>query len=414
MGGLFIILIKNKITNFYILILSLISFWVTVSTIYMTLPIYFKLVGLSTTEIGVLIALGTLSGAFSTIFLGWLSDRIGRKFLLVLALFSYSVCFLFFYFFQGFGYFVIFRLIEGVGAFSVPALATAIVADIFPTEKRGQAMGVYESVGGIGKTLGPLIAGLVLTMGSFSTYFIFCSLSVFISVFIVLILLKETLPQKKAHLVPAETQCLAEHDVKSSVTKTWKPLALFYSAVFLRSMGQSAVTPLLSLFFAERLGEISMIEMSILFCVPGFMNMVLSHIAGRVSDKTGRKKPFLVAILFFSIAPLLYIPCYSFMQALLIRFIEGATSSFVVPLTSAYLADLLTTTGQSGWSGTGFGVSQFLSTQTSTFGSVFGGYIIEAFGYNELFLAASTFSFASLLPLLKVPEPCAINKRLTA
>jgi len=384
------------------------SYWVTVSTIYMTLPVYFEVTGFSKTEIGILLAIGTMSGAFSSLILGWLSDRIGRKVLLVFSLFSYAISFLLFYFFQGFSFFIITRLIEGIGAFSTPALSTAIIANISPLKKYGQAMGLYESVAGAGKIVGPLIAGLILTIGSFSAYFIFCSTFVFISAIIVLILLNESVARQNyaQSELKFNTKCTQLNSRESLIKNTLKPLVFFYIAIFLRSLGQTAVSPLLSLFVMERLGKSTMIEISMLFCIQGCMAMVLSPIAGKLSDKTGRKKPLFVATLLLSVATLFYIYCVSLVQIFIITLINGAASAFITPLTNAYLADLLTATGHSSLSGAWFGIAQFLSVQTFSFGSVFGGYVVDLFGYNELFLTASTFSLISLLPLVKVPAMC--------
>jgi predicted MFS family arabinose efflux permease len=54
------------------------------------------------------------------------------------------------------------RLITGVGAALVPPNAIALIADVFPPEERGQALGWVVSASGLGAALGvPLVAGLL-------------------------------------------------------------------------------------------------------------------------------------------------------------------------------------------------------------------------------------------------------------
>ena len=79
---------KSTSKNLYVLILSMLPVTTTTATIYMVLPLYFKSVGFSKTDVGLLIALGTLPSAFSSLFMWWLSDHVGRKKLLVISLFS--------------------------------------------------------------------------------------------------------------------------------------------------------------------------------------------------------------------------------------------------------------------------------------------------------------------------------------
>ena len=69
---------KSK-KNYYILIAAVMSMWITVSTVYMVLPLYFQKYGISTSENGILIAIGTFAGVISSIIAGKYADSVGRK-----------------------------------------------------------------------------------------------------------------------------------------------------------------------------------------------------------------------------------------------------------------------------------------------------------------------------------------------
>lgn len=55
-----------------------------------------------------------------------------------------------------------FRVLQGLGASMTQALGTAIVADAFPMEERGKAMGVIGGIVSIGIIAGPTLGGLIL------------------------------------------------------------------------------------------------------------------------------------------------------------------------------------------------------------------------------------------------------------
>jgi MFS family permease len=54
------------------------------------------------------------------------------------------------------------RAIQGFGASGIFPVASAVVGDIFPPEKRGRALGMIGAVFGLAFILGPVIAGVVL------------------------------------------------------------------------------------------------------------------------------------------------------------------------------------------------------------------------------------------------------------
>ena len=90
---------------------------------------------------------------------GWLSDKIGRKRLLVLSVIGFTIASLLCAIAQSLTEMVLFRLIQGVtGAFLVP-LAQATMFDINPREKHAQAMALFGGGIMIGPILGPVLGG---------------------------------------------------------------------------------------------------------------------------------------------------------------------------------------------------------------------------------------------------------------
>ncbi|WP_273847475.1 MDR family MFS transporter [Rubrobacter calidifluminis] len=138
------------------------------STIYFhdVVGIPLSLVGVG---LGVLAAASVLSGLFS----GPLSDRHGRRPLMLLSLAGSAVCFALFTRVDGFtGYLAVSALFGLVGSSMFDAARNAAVADVTPPERRSRAYGLVRVGGNAGWALGPLVAGLAASAagGTGGTY----------------------------------------------------------------------------------------------------------------------------------------------------------------------------------------------------------------------------------------------------
>ena len=173
----------------------MVSVMVTTSTIYMVLPLFFKQNGISTTNVGALISIGSFAGIASSIIAGKYSDSHGRKPILLTGVSLYAIVF-FLFAFAGKDYntFLVLRFIEGFAFYMIPVAITTMAADIFPKNQRGKAMALYTMSSGIGQFVGPLAAGEFLKNADFTTYFYFCGGFVAVGALIILFMVKETRP----------------------------------------------------------------------------------------------------------------------------------------------------------------------------------------------------------------------------
>ena len=90
---------------------------------------------------------------------GWLSDRVGRKRLLIISVIGFTTASVLCAIATSLTEMVVFRALQGVsGAFLVP-LAQATLFDINPREKHGQAMALFGGGIMIGPILGPVLGG---------------------------------------------------------------------------------------------------------------------------------------------------------------------------------------------------------------------------------------------------------------
>jgi EmrB/QacA subfamily drug resistance transporter len=91
-----------------------------------------------------------------------LSDLFGRRKIYIIALAIFATGSLIVALSHNFNILLAGRAIQGFGASGIFPVASAVVGDIFPPEKRGRALGLIGAVFGLAFILGPVIAGVVL------------------------------------------------------------------------------------------------------------------------------------------------------------------------------------------------------------------------------------------------------------
>jgi EmrB/QacA subfamily drug resistance transporter len=64
------------------------------------------------------------------------------------------------------------RALQGFGAGGIFPVASAVIGDTFPPEKRGSALGLIGAVFGLAFLVGPIIGGIILTLASWQWLFI--------------------------------------------------------------------------------------------------------------------------------------------------------------------------------------------------------------------------------------------------
>lgn len=139
--------------NFWLLSLSMFFFMTSFNLILPELNEFITDLG-GANKKGLIITLFTISAALSRPFSGKLTDTIGRKKVIYLGIFfSMLVCWLY-----PFSYSVLFfltlRFLHGFSAGFTPTGTTALLTDIIPANRRGQAMGIWGTFISLGFGVG--------------------------------------------------------------------------------------------------------------------------------------------------------------------------------------------------------------------------------------------------------------------
>lgn len=141
---------------FSVIVVDLIGFGILIPI----LPFLSPALGGNEVDVALIISIYSLFAGLLAPFWGALSDRIGRKSVLMICLFGGAVSYLLLAFSSELWMLYAARSLGGVMAGSLP-VASALMADVSRPERRAKAMGLVGTAFGLGLILGPLIGGLL-------------------------------------------------------------------------------------------------------------------------------------------------------------------------------------------------------------------------------------------------------------
>src|SRR5579864_923480 len=144
----------------FIVFLDLLGFGVIIPL----LPFYGKHFGASPTEITWMMACYSLAQFFSSPILGRLSDKVGRRPVLLISLACSVAAYLWLGFADALWMLFAARLLAGAGAGNIAA-AQAYITDVTGPEARAKGMGLIGAAFGVGFTFGPPIGGMIAGSG---------------------------------------------------------------------------------------------------------------------------------------------------------------------------------------------------------------------------------------------------------
>lgn len=160
-------------------------------------PLFFIGVGLTVSQIGLLVAIYPASWGFFQLFTGALSDKIGRKWLIVGGMWLQALSLWMILLVNQYSLWFIAAILLGLGTAMVYPTLQASISDVAQPEWRASSMGVYRFWRDSGYAFGALLAGLLTDMLNVNWAIGLVALLPLSAGIIAAIRLNETLPSLK-------------------------------------------------------------------------------------------------------------------------------------------------------------------------------------------------------------------------
>ena len=253
--------LKEKIL-FIMLIQFLIYFGF--SMIIPVMPELVVVFGVSTLHLGFIIAIYSIASFISAPFFGTLSDRIGRRPLLIGGLFVFMLSFLVFAIFSNsLAVLYISRFIAGMASGALYVATTSMVADITSIETRTKYMGLIGMAMGIGFVFGPGIGGLLASV-SVSAPFFMTTIIIFVALIFSVLKIQETY----------RSNTDIERGIAVQKEYFIQPVGILLVTTFVVMFMMSGMESTFQLLGKEKI-DITPGELGVLFFIGGIFNAII-------------------------------------------------------------------------------------------------------------------------------------------
>jgi MFS transporter, DHA1 family, tetracycline resistance protein len=359
---------------FITIFIDLIGFGIVIPV----LPLYAEKYHASETVVGLILASYSVMQFIFAPILGQLSDRVGRRPVLLLSLIGTSLGFLL----MGFAHlipfgFVLFglspviiwlfvaRIIDGISGGNI-STAQAYIADVTPPEDRAKGMGLIGAAFGLGFIFGPAIGGLMSHFSSEAPFFFAAGLAA-LNATALYFLLPESLAPEHRHEAHRRARLQQIMDQAGS----WQLKAVF-ATYFFATVAFAMLTATYALFANHRF-HFDALHSGYIFTYVGVIGaMIQGGLIGRLVKSFGEKTLAVVGTVIFS-AALFFLPLTSSVLALLIASTGIAVGNSLVTPT---LNSLASKSAAPAFQGRILGAMASVASLARIIGPVLGGFLL--------------------------------------
>ena len=297
---------KNLFIIALIALVNMLGYGIVIPILYA----YSRKFGLSDFQNGLLFAMFSICQFISTPIIGRLSDKYGRRPLLLISIAGTAASFFTMAFAPNAWFLFLARALDGLTAGNIP-VAFAVISDSTKPEDRAKAFGLIGSAFSFGFVFGPAISALTVGYGQ-AIPFIIAGVITIIAVILTALYLPETnmhmgeVKKGKLFDFPRMVKTLFDPNVGST---------FLISLIFFMAFACALIYGFQP--FTLKILKLSLTQNAVLFTVFGVVGLISQNfIVHRVSKKFGMKKAFSVSML-----------CTAF--ALLVMFLSRSLTLFI-------------------------------------------------------------------------------------
>ena len=380
----------------FIVFIDLLGFGVMIPL----LPFYGLHFGATPTEATWMMGCYSLAQFVSSPLLGRLSDKIGRRPVLLVSLACSAAAYIWIGFADALWMLFAARLLAGAGAGNIAA-AQAYITDVTPPEQRSKGMGMIGAAFGVGFTLGPAIGGFVA--GSQQTAaalarpaFLSAGLSA-LAFLLVLTLLKESLPEEARNAPPRPQRWRLAKEILVGPRQPLRQLILLFFTVTTAFAGMETTFALWANsafgWNQQQVGEFFLYVGIVLIIVQGML-------IGRLSRLFGDSRLILAGAVLIALG-LAGIPFASSLPRLMAA---SACLAFGMGLFNPSINAVISRQAAVDERGGTMGVAQSGASLAGIAGPLIGGALFGLYGRDAPYYAGAVLMVAAIAVALRIPR----------
>ncbi|MEX1182719.1 MAG: MFS transporter [Gemmatimonadota bacterium] len=365
------------------------------------LPFYALEMGATAFEVTLLIASFSAMQMAATPVWGRISDRRGRRPLLIAGLFASAVSYLIFGLASSMLLLLISRLAAGAAGGTI-SVAHAYVADTTTAEERAHGMGLIGAAAGLGVMLGPAIGGFFSQFSLGTPGYVaaaLCAANGIAAIF----LLPESRP-KEARTAVRTGQAATLRGWAGAMMSF--PLSQLLAVYFLGITSFTAMTALLALYF-ERVFGTGAAEMGIMFTIAGGVTVVvrgyvLRLLVRRFGEIATVRTGALALAITFLLLP--YLPSFAWAMLIVPLYAFGAGTLFPA------LATLTSFATDAESQGSILGGSQVVGGLGRVVGPIWAGLLFQEVAIATPFHVAAGLTVLAIILALRIPASLQLRR----
>jgi len=353
------------------LLVTALAFYVDTFLYYLLVPLlprYARDLHLNPMQVGVLFGSYSVALLLATFPVAVLTDRHGRRLPMLWGLAGLAVTTLVFAFSRQYWLLVLARFCQGAAGAATWLPGMALLADHFPSETRGRAMGTAFAAANLGFLIGPQVSGLLDQYAGPSAPFLLGAALVVLDAAGRAFLLPEVEPERGQRL--PFRQLLANPVIR-----------VFAGAMALGSGLWALLESTVPLDLDRRLG-LSPSAIGFCFAAAALAHVCTSPLMGRLSDRIGRARVLRMGL----VLTLLLLPLPALLPGrwpvVLAMMGLGSAASFIMSPCSPALADQVEREGSQSFA-SAFSILNFAYSVGMMVGPLVGGVLVQALGLPQ-------------------------------
>ena len=351
-----------------------------------------KVLGVDEAAIGIAIASYSFIQFIFNPVLGKLSDKYGRKPVIVFCLIVNALGYVIFAFTSSYLLLLLSRVVAGIGGSSI-SVAQAYIADVTTKENRSKGMGLIGSAFGLGFVFGPLIGGYLAEYGYMVTGLAAGGFSL-IAFVVTLLFLPESLTKSEESI--SEKQIIKRKLIDFEALKkvfSEPGRAVFIILFFILVFSFANIYGTFALLGIQVYGFTDL-QNGYIFGITGLTSAIVQGgLIGYIDKLFSRQNILKTGSLIIS-ASLALIPYGgTFLGLAIISVFLSIGTGLLQPTLLSLISDVTPDNEQ----GVTLGVNQSLSSLARVLGPLWGGFAFEFLGYPFPFLTGAAFMFLVVL-----------------